>query len=224
MDTGGLAASIWQQFVTVWNAPVPFLAAVLLITFLVWKIFGWRYAGQIEALEHRIKLKDDTIAETDRRLKEALEKKRPVQKKAESTDLAPAKAANYVAPQPQPVEPVEKIFLTKTVTPTFLMSLCADTTQAQAARATASYVGKWMEVSGRVKDVVPHSGYIGVCLRTDAEGNELPRLASVWVYFHSQRERLENLRAGDLIVASGQVEVIERSTLRLDFGELISAT
>jgi hypothetical protein len=44
MDFGAIADSIWKQFVTVWNAPVPFLAALI----GSWLVIRWFIRGQYE--------------------------------------------------------------------------------------------------------------------------------------------------------------------------------
>lgn len=47
---------------------MPFLTAVAVMALVVWKILGWRNAGMVEALEHRLQLRDDEIADYKRKL------------------------------------------------------------------------------------------------------------------------------------------------------------
>ena len=45
-----LVASVGRQFVTVWNAPIPFLLVVGVVSFAIWRILEWRYGAIIERL------------------------------------------------------------------------------------------------------------------------------------------------------------------------------
>jgi len=61
MDFDQIAAAVGRQFVTAWNAPIPFLAAVLLMGFVIWKVVQREYstrltnsASDIASLERRI--------------------------------------------------------------------------------------------------------------------------------------------------------------------------
>lgn len=47
MDPGEIAKSIWEQFVTVGNAPVPFIAAVLFSGWLIWLAVRREYATRL---------------------------------------------------------------------------------------------------------------------------------------------------------------------------------
>lgn len=62
MDFDQIAAAVGRQFMTAWNAPIPFFAAVLLAGFVIWKLVQREYAtrltnsaSDIGSLERRVK-------------------------------------------------------------------------------------------------------------------------------------------------------------------------
>lgn len=68
MDFGAIADSLAKQFVTVWNAPVPFLAAVLLAGWVIWKLVQREYANRLADAGSRLELANDRVKEYERKL------------------------------------------------------------------------------------------------------------------------------------------------------------
>lgn len=68
MDFMALANSLWQQFVTVWNAPVPFIAAVLLSWFVIWKIIRREFANRLADAASRLELAEARVGDYERKL------------------------------------------------------------------------------------------------------------------------------------------------------------
>lgn len=67
MDFGETAKTIWAQFVTVWNAPVPFLAALI----ASWFVMRWFIRGHYET---RLANADSTVSLQERQIHEYKEK------------------------------------------------------------------------------------------------------------------------------------------------------
>ena len=67
MDFGAVAESVWKQFVTVWNAPVPFLAALLLMGWVIWKIVSREYETRLANAASRLELADARLADYERK-------------------------------------------------------------------------------------------------------------------------------------------------------------
>ncbi|MDT7533689.1 hypothetical protein OVY48_09665 [Sphingobium sp. SA2] len=63
MDFNTAAASIWQQIVTVYNAPVPFLAVVVLMWFVMRWAIGGQYATRLSNAESTEKLLERQLQE-----------------------------------------------------------------------------------------------------------------------------------------------------------------
>lgn len=68
MDFSIIAASIGKQFVTVWNAPVPFLAVVLLSIWAVWKVVHREFTNRLADAASRLDLSQSRVQEYERKL------------------------------------------------------------------------------------------------------------------------------------------------------------
>jgi hypothetical protein len=68
MDFGALAKTVWDQFVTVWHTPVPFLAAL----FASWFVMRWFIKGQYETrlanAASKFELADARVHDYERKL------------------------------------------------------------------------------------------------------------------------------------------------------------
>ena len=47
MDPAAFATTILEQFVTVWHAPAPFIVAIVVVGWLIWRALEWRHGGTI---------------------------------------------------------------------------------------------------------------------------------------------------------------------------------
>lgn len=68
MDFGAMADSVWKQIVTVWNAPVPFIAVVLLASFIIWKIVQREYSNRLADAASRLDLSHARVQDYERQL------------------------------------------------------------------------------------------------------------------------------------------------------------
>ncbi len=68
MDFTSFAQSIWTQIVTIWNAPVPFVAVAIALWFAMRAYYRAHYSKQLADSEARLKLRDDEIADYRRKL------------------------------------------------------------------------------------------------------------------------------------------------------------
>lgn len=68
MDFGALAKTVWDQFVTVWHTPVPFLAALIASWFAMrWFVKG-QYDVRLANAASRLQLADDRVQDYERKL------------------------------------------------------------------------------------------------------------------------------------------------------------
>lgn len=61
MDAGALANTVAEQAVAVWNAPIPFLAAIIFVGWLIWLGMRAHYRGRLESKDGLIALKDGQL-------------------------------------------------------------------------------------------------------------------------------------------------------------------
>ncbi|MDQ0249223.1 hypothetical protein J2W22_001270 [Sphingomonas kyeonggiensis] len=54
----------------IWQAPITFLIAVLLAGMLGYKLAGWQFIARLDTVGERLKLKDEQIADRERKLSE----------------------------------------------------------------------------------------------------------------------------------------------------------
>jgi len=115
----------------------------------------------------------------------------------------------------------ERIFVS--VAPEDLMKIHKGHTEIQANKLTASYIGKWIKVSGTVQNVSKSLDNQKVYVSLDDEGS------SIFDYFFEQMafssdqwlERLEIIPRGHHMTVIGQIDGIDSHRLSLVNCELI---
>lgn len=138
----GLASGAWKWLGENAN-PLQGLVALLFLLTLVWqKVTG----GPLRAAR--------AVAPAIMRLFQSLEFRSPVTRKTERAGGRPVPP--IALPKSEP-----PIFLPDTVTPAFLIGVMEGHTDVAARRAIAPYLGKWMRVSGTVRDVSETPGAKG---------------------------------------------------------------
>jgi len=124
-----------------------------------------------------------------------------------------AHASEPYVPRPQDAD---KVFLPPSVTGEYLVNFYTVETSAAAQAAVAIYLGKWMHVSARIRDVSLDTGvnerWALVHLEDDVrhlvfQGDWIPRV--------------ESLRRGDMIDAIGRLDKVQLHGVRLVDAELV---
>ena len=111
----------------------------------------------------------------------------------------------------------ERIFISASLSPSDLRSLCKDKTSADAHRAMQPYIGKWMRVSGQINNILPPASYGQMILFREGY------LVDVAMIFdNTWKERISILRKGQAITVIGKIEEINVMDLRMGNCELIS--
>jgi hypothetical protein len=205
---------------------MPFAITLAILVFVVWRIIEWRYMGTIEGLEHRVKLRDDTIQHMEKAFSRP-----PVVEPSASVDDA-SHSLSFPAPPTQmsigasaaDSDEAERVFVPDSVTAAYLRDLYRKNTTVQAQKLAAVYLGKWIEVSGHVINVARFGGddgHLAVSLR--GHGSELSSeyLSTTWLNFGKENERVEMLRPGDHVIGFGRIQSIDSFTLDLEDAELV---
>lgn len=105
-----------------------------------------------------------------------------------------------------------------TVEPSYLSDLFKNHTHVQAQKLVATYLGKWLECSGKVNDVRARDWEIMVFLAR-------PQLSEPLVTLHLDTKwepHLSDLRIGDEIAAAGRIEDVEANVVTLADCELVA--
>ncbi|MGR6329812.1 hypothetical protein ACU5AX_12155 [Sphingomonas sp. XXL09] len=215
-----MAILISHQVAEVWRAPLPFILLLVASCGVIWRVLKWRYDGIIEGYEHRLKLRDDTIARYEKGGTLA----------SDGDISAPSKTAPSLEAEVPMQETASSrgdtnfgvIFASSTVSTTDLMKIYADHTSIQADKLAAIYRGKWMRLRGRVSSVYALSGQ-----KTGAILHERPddarNLSSISLTFNQDREFLETLKEGDALYAIGRIEKIGQFEVRFVECKIVKA-
>jgi len=90
-------------------------------------------------------------------------------------------------------------------------------TKIQGDRIAAAYIGKWLRVSGVVRNVFPNRSGANVAILPPATKESLITM----LIFKQGVEELEILHKGDVIEAIGRIARINSADITLDDCELI---
>jgi hypothetical protein len=198
---------LWPSLVVLW--------AVSAIA--IWRLTDWHYAGAIRDLEHRIKLKDDTIAYMERNPQE------PSVPTTSSViaDSPMTRIANVEAlpedPRTVTVPPEDRVFI-KNKNVTDLMKMLDGNTMMKEDVLARPFIGKWIEITLPVKNVVQREDETLVMFtRPDAFASQ------IWLHFPGDRERLEILDVGDTLTAVGRITELSSVVMRLYGCEMVKA-
>lgn len=189
MDFESIARSIGNQFVTVWNAPIPFLAVLLVVGYVIWRICQWQHGVRIAHLNSQLELYREANAVS-------------VASSANTIPPAPVAEALPAEPAPPGPAPVEREFVGDDITPNTVRKLFWDGGSTLASQmAAAPFVGKWMKISGHVANMSLAIGVIMVSLRSE-DANILP---VVNLSFSGDGDQLAAIGIGDPITAIGKL-------------------
>lgn len=201
---------------------MPFSVMVLVVAVLIWRGLVWHYGERIEALEHRIKLRDDRIAHLERDKASGKAKRAaPPAGEAVAAKGSPAKTLP-LASEPAP-EHGPRVFVPEEVTTDFLRSLYDKHTSLQADKLADAYIGKWIKVRGFVSDVHRSGENLSVALRKGTHPVSPDFLITTWLSFSRDLDRAEMLRTGDTVLAIGRIVRFGRYDCHLRDCEMIEA-
>ena len=62
------STAIGEQFQAFWNAPIPVLLLLALLAVALWKVKAWNDKGVHDALNERLRFKDDQLAQLREKL------------------------------------------------------------------------------------------------------------------------------------------------------------
>jgi hypothetical protein len=195
-----------DQIGVIWNAPGPFLLAAVVLT-------------------SRLRLRDDEIEAQKRAQGATGASSKPVAPKRKSTKTDPlvatSQAGGSFKPDPMPLS--DRTYVPPSVTPLSLMtSYRAQQTGYEADKVVEIYIGKWINLDGKVDDLRGGSSYITLYLETEPIGEGgWYSMALISCSFQGVPDEVTVLRRGDPVRLRGQIVSVGRSVVNLDHCELV---
>ena len=217
-----LKSDIVQQIIFIGKVPAPFLIMSVILAGIIWRLLKWRYEGIIEGLEHRVKLRDDTI---NRYEAGGVPPSGSAAVKVVRSNLTHASQSNVKTCSNDTMDifaPRGRHFVAPSVKPEDLRQIYRVSTSIQADRQAIIYLGKWMEVEGKVHSVYGHTQN-RVRLRLLDRDSDAIGLCGLWLTFCGDRDILETLKIGDSVTAIGKLDSLSEFDLNLEECELIKA-
>lgn len=147
------------------------------------------------------------------------------QTKAEFPTVASPPIQPGIKPADAPAREASRVFLRETVTPQYLCRIYQERTKLQADQAAASYLGKWLKLTGTVHDVSTQpEGKVFVNVDHPGPPGTGPydEIIIVLLIFTEGDGRLEVLHKGDPITAIGRINRISNDALVLEECELLA--
>ena len=216
-----MPTDIVQQIADIGKAPGPFLIFAAAVAGGVWRLMKWRYEAIIEGLEHRLRLRDDTIARhgIDEQPKLASNISTSGDRSAASSRSPVQPAAKSLRNKPSTHNDTRQ-FVAKSVKPIDLRLIYEGKTAIQADQQAELYIGKWIRVEGVVQSAY-RQGQDGIRLHLLDDPSDSIGLKGLWLTFDTHRTSLETLKVGDLVVATGEITSISKYDIEIEHCEII---
>lgn len=204
MDFDSIARSIWNQFVTVWNAPIPFIAALLIAGYFIWKIANWQHSVRIANLNSQLDLYREANAVSAANAAKVITATPSPENEAglpEQIGLAaPSESEESSAP-------TERVFIDDNVTIETLRGLFRQGRSTLASQTEAEpLIGKWMKLSGHIANMRGISGGVLVTLKQEGMLLTIPL---VNLSFETDTAQLAATEVGEPIHAIGKLHSVE---------------
>jgi putative nucleic acid binding protein len=114
---------------------------------------------------------------------------------------------------------IEKLHLDRiSLSPSELIRVFDGRTTAQGDELASVYLGKWIEISGVISDISTYRGFKS----TTASVFLTDTKPYIFLLFEEQwLNRLKALQAGDKIKAFGQIQSVDRASIRIENSEIV---
>lgn len=197
----GAVSEFLEQLRSVRSAWMPFVVTQATATFVVWKIFQWRYSAQIARLQDDVSWAQKQLERDERRVSIPR-----ISEKIRSSTEQENKAVESVKNHG-----MERLLVPKGVTLKRLIDLRDSVGGIHGDRQMGSFTGKWIEFDEEVLE----TGLDGDrCFVRSLVGGEHDQLRDtlrhqVSFWFESVSPLLEMLQKGDMIRGRGQIQSID---------------
>lgn len=187
---------------------VSFWVVVAVLGLFIWRAMEWRYRAIIDGYSERLNFRDEKLVYLEQR-----QQQERIEQEAAVSDTPP-----------EEVEKVEeRVFVPESVTPDYLRNIFSENTSLQAEKLASAFMGRWIEVTGQVVNVLSGLGG-GANVSIMKEGAELGSregLRNIYLHIPKGADRAAMLRRGDVVKAQGRIHDIGAYDVTLDPAELI---
>lgn len=198
MDFDSIAQAIGRQFVTAWNAPIPFIAALIAITYVLSRLIKHEFATRLANSESTAAMYKERLArfEVEETMSIATASHERVAKAdREVGAVSPVKKSETNAAQ-------TRVYVRDEHDAAHFMGMFEGRTQLQAQRMLKDEVGKWMGARGIVINVQDLSSEVLIALN-------LGNLRMVFAYFPGDTPGMDVIAVGDVVAVEGRIETVE---------------
>lgn len=213
MDFGSIANAVGQQFVTVWHAPIPFLAVVLLSWFVIWKIIQREFATRLANSDSTANMLREQLERTQ--ASDTMAIAAGVQQLETVAEEPVSEAAKGAAPAPKEAAP--KVYVREGMDAAYLLGMFEGRTELQGQELIKSEIGKWMVVEGPVKGVTTMTLGSRVMVALHAGEKHF-----VFCPFPEVTPELARLSDKDVVKIEGQIDRVMQMGVFLEECEIIS--
>lgn len=197
MDFGAIAQTIADQFVTVWNAPVPFIGVCVAL----WFLLRWHIRGQFET---RLANAESTVEMLEKQIDRG-QAKAAVTEQGQNVPPPPQLAPRDISVSAD--DNGEQVIRKYT-------ALYKSHTKLQAAEIMKKYYGDKLTITGKVNNVtLIHSKQVMLALEIKGEIS--------FCMFDKVTDRLKQLNKDDKITVSGTVSSIDGMGVEISDCELL---
>ncbi len=202
MNSGEIASAIADQFVTVWSAPIPFLAAILFAGWLIWIYVKREYATRLANAQSTIDL-------LDRRLQTH---------QVDETIAIAAATADSALPKRRSTAKTLTVTTNASTTAKEIFETFRQHTAVRANELVQPLIGSVMEVAGTVAQVnLGDEGYVVSVSADDKAG-------LVFCVFPESHPDIGEIDKDDAITVKGKISTLSTLWINLIDCQIISAS
>ena len=211
MDFDSIAKSIGAQFVTAWHAPIPFLAAVLLVGWVIWKIVQREFGVRLANADSTNTMLRERLQRSE--ISEALT---AVSVHSQREEVAESHPTVVRSPAKAITKTGEREYLREGESLDNLMGVFEGRTDILAKRMLADQFGKWVVIEGPIADIADVYGDNALVI-LDA-GNH----RTIGCMFKSPPENLLGMGVGTTIKIEGKINSVAEYGVSLTDCELVA--
>jgi hypothetical protein len=197
-----------QQWSAVQSAPGLYIAALIAVGLATWAAIHFLYKHRMEGLREELAKEE----RENRRLKQKLDEvvvstlpSKPARAKSRPTPRSEVKA--------MPADAVDRVMVPEGVQAETLRAFFKGKTALEGKRLLEPYLGKWMRVSGVVRDV-ENNDTLGWTVSIDDDPEALLALITLYL-LDGEGPKAEMLRRDAMVSALGRIEKADQYLVSL---------
>jgi hypothetical protein len=218
MDIESAMKWLSGEWAAIGQAPVIFFAAVVVLTFAIWKINKWLTAERFQNMQSRIDLLNERLQQTEDRQAPPVP---PLVEKKDDAAIQPPFKTKLELPTSVYRNADTPSKIPSTYSAAQILNLYASRTRLQADLVIEPEIGKWIEISGEVVNVSKVGNDISVSVALDGDLSNV-RVSSC--HFDDHHATAASLCRSDHIIIFGCLARADLLGISLDHCELREVT